>query len=70
VKPPVDLLLLTTTAATDYLYLNVNKLNGIIPAELGLLSSLISLDLSQNNLRGTVPTQLGALVNLSKCRSH
>jgi hypothetical protein len=41
-----------------------NQLNGTIPTELGLLTSVTVMDLSFNILHGTVPTNLAGLVNL------
>jgi Leucine-rich repeat (LRR) protein len=41
-----------------------NNIQGTIPAELGNLKSLVSLDLYNNNISGTVPPSLGKLKNL------
>lgn len=41
-----------------------NQLNGTIPTELGLLTSVTVMDLSFNILHGTVPTNLAGLVKL------
>lgn len=41
-----------------------NNLEGTVPIELGLLSSLVELDLSQNDLAGTIPMQIGNLISL------
>lgn len=38
-----------------------NNIQGTIPAELGNLKSLISLDLYNNNISGTIPPSLGKL---------
>lgn len=53
---------------TNATVFHVNKLNGItgtIPTELGLLTKLQSLKLSQNHLRGTLPSELGNLNQVS-----
>ena len=45
-----------------------SKLNGTLPAQLGRLTALTALDLSDNALRGSIPAQLGeinALANLA-----
>jgi Leucine rich repeat len=41
-----------------------NRLGGIIPTELGLLTNLYWLDVSSTELSGTDPTELGSLINL------
>ena len=41
-----------------------NELSGEIPAELGSLSNLVTLDLNFNGLRGEIPAELGSLSNL------
>ncbi|PQP99042.1 somatic embryogenesis receptor kinase 2 [Prunus yedoensis var. nudiflora] len=41
-----------------------NNIQGTIPAELGNLKSLISLDLYNNNISGTIPSSLGKLKSL------
>uniref|UniRef100_A0A0E0MFS5 non-specific serine/threonine protein kinase n=1 Tax=Oryza punctata TaxID=4537 RepID=A0A0E0MFS5_ORYPU len=41
-----------------------SRLNGSIPATLGKLKHLISLDLSNNLLTGAIPASLGAISNL------
>ena len=44
------------------------KLDGIIPAGLGSLSALKTLDLSSNSLTGTIPASLNSLTALTKWR--
>ena len=46
------------------LWLWGNKLRGSIPAELGDLTELQTLDLRSNQLTGTIPGELGELTNL------
>ena len=45
----------------EELSLSNNNLNGVIPAELGNLSSLLFLWLNSNELSGTIPAELGNL---------
>lgn len=49
----------------DSLNLRFNRLNGIIPAELGNLNNLIHLHLIGNQLHGTIPAEIGNLENLT-----
>ncbi|MHC5077133.1 MAG: leucine-rich repeat domain-containing protein [Planctomycetota bacterium] len=44
---------------------NNNNLSGTIPAELGNLSNLNALSLSENQLTGSIPVELGNLTNLA-----
>jgi Leucine-rich repeat (LRR) protein len=44
--------------------LSSNGLNRTLPPEVGLLSTLESLDLQLNSLRGSLPTELGNLTLL------
>jgi Leucine-rich repeat (LRR) protein len=46
------------------LLLTYNQLSGLIPPELGNLSSLQSLNLSSNQLSGSIPPELGNLSSL------
>ena len=46
------------------LVLDNNELTGPIPAELGALTNLVSLDVRSNQLTGTIPGGLGELTNL------
>ena len=45
-----------------------NDLNGIIPPEIGLMTSLISLHLYNNQLSGSIPAELGNLTYLTSLR--
>ena len=49
----------------DSLTLNDLELNGVIPAELGLLVHLFLLSLSGNDLSGPIPSELGDLGDLA-----
>ncbi len=49
----------------DSLTLNDLELNGVIPAELGLLAHLFLLSLSGNDLSGQIPSELGDLGDLA-----
>ena len=46
------------------LIMPTNKLNGTLPLDIGLLSGLETLELSENAIRGTLPHSLGLLTNL------
>ena len=48
-----------------YLFLSSNNLTGLVPRELGGLSSLIDLRLESNNLTGPIPPELGGLSSLA-----
>ena len=48
------------------LSLNQNNLNGRLPAELGGLTQLWSLELAGNSLEGEIPPELGKLSNLRR----
>ena len=48
------------------LSLGSNRLTGIVPPELGDLSSLTELNLSNNQLTGAIPPELGNLSNLTR----
>ena len=45
----------------EQLFLGLNQLNGEIPRELGNLTMLIALDLSNNRLSGEIPAELANL---------
>lgn len=55
---------LTKLQSLHTLYLDRNKLTGIIPNSIGQLSNMKNLDLSNNKLSSTLPNALGNLVNL------
>ena len=44
--------------------INGNNLTGVLPPELGNLSNLVYIDLSNNRLSGNIPPELGNLSNL------
>ena len=48
----------------DEVSLGNRELNGVVPAGLGDLSALTTLDLSTNSLTGTIPSELGNLSGL------
>ncbi len=50
------------------LHLDNNNLSGLVPSELGDLTSLRILDLSNNNLSGFIPSELGDLPDLQVLR--
>jgi hypothetical protein len=41
-----------------------NQLGGTLPSAIGVLTNLISLQLSGNSIGGTVPTEIGKLRNM------
>ncbi|CAB9496022.1 leucine Rich Repeat [Seminavis robusta] len=47
-----------------------NNLQGTLPLEVGLLSSLEVLELARNSIRGTIPTGIFALSNLRQLTLH
>ena len=51
-----------------YLELKDNNLTGRIPADVGLLDSLLSFNLSQNDLAGPIPSSIGRLTRLRDLR--
>ncbi|MCY4529219.1 MAG: leucine-rich repeat domain-containing protein [Chloroflexi bacterium] len=48
----------------DEVSLANNALDGVVPARMGSLSALTTLDLSSNSLTGGIPSSLGNLTNL------
>ena len=52
------------------LYLLENNLSGVIPASIGALTNLITLNLSNNQLSGNIPIELGNLIKLSDLSMH
>ncbi|CAB9507227.1 leucine rich repeat [Seminavis robusta] len=50
----------------DYTRLNLagNNLNGTVPAEIGLLTSLVEIHLEDNQIWGSLPSQIGRLSKL------
>jgi Leucine rich repeat len=54
----------STTGAVTEINLPTNNIQGGIPADLGLLTSMTSLSLSGNALTGTLPVSFGVLSNL------
>ena len=46
------------------------RLDGVLPAVLGSLGALVSLDLSSNSLSGPIPEQIGNLTALDTLRLH
>lgn len=53
-----------TNGRVSELTLASNKLNGLIPSEIGDLTTLNILNLGGNQLSGTIPTEIGNLINL------
>lgn len=55
-----------------YHRLNVygNELSGQLPSELGRLTRLLSLDLSENQFAGSLPTELALVTNLAILAIH
>ncbi|CAB9528801.1 leucine rich repeat [Seminavis robusta] len=60
---PLDLF--TNLARLEYLNMNGNHFSGTVPTEVGLLSSLVKLELQNTSLSGTIPTELVALENMT-----
>ncbi|GMJ04876.1 hypothetical protein like AT3G47570 [Hibiscus trionum] len=58
------------STSLEYLELTDCRLKGIIPTEVGSLSSLISLKLGNNALTGVIPDTIGRLKNLQSLQLH
>jgi Leucine-rich repeat (LRR) protein len=56
--------ILTEGTSVVQILLGSNNLTGSIPAQIGQLSNLISLDLDDNKLTGVIPPQIGSLSKL------
>ncbi|WP_428743057.1 leucine-rich repeat domain-containing protein [Tenacibaculum sp.] len=57
---------LDTYGNVTKLDLYFNNLNGMLPSEIGNLTSLIFLNISSNKLIGEIPPEIGNLINLKK----
>lgn len=55
----------TGSLAVTAIVLDVNRLDGEIPTELGRLTTLKRLGLGSNSIAGSIPTELGQLVELT-----
>ena len=51
---------------TVALWLDNNKIPGTTPTEIGLLTELASVSMTNATLSGTIPTEMGNLVNLRR----
>ena len=51
----------------ESLSLDGNVLTGMIPSELGLLTSIQELKLHDNEIYGTIPDEFGNLLEIGKC---
>jgi Leucine-rich repeat (LRR) protein len=47
-----------------------NSLTGPLPTELGALTDLVTLDLSENKFTGTLPSEIGLLTSLRTLAIH
>jgi hypothetical protein len=52
--------------ATVALWLDNNKITGTIPTEIGLLTELASISMTNATLSGPIPTEMGNLVSLRR----
>lgn len=52
-----------STGGVTKLWLEKNNLEGTLPKEIGLLTSLVELVLNQNDLGSTIPSEIGELVS-------
>lgn len=60
------LLLLSFLQLSAALWLESDRLSGTIPSDIGLLTNLVSLSLSDSSLTGTIPQELGNLTDLQR----
>ncbi|XP_078179340.1 uncharacterized protein LOC144573425 [Carex rostrata] len=60
----LDALNLSALPSITIFNLSTNKLSGVIPPSIGLLSKLTDLDLSFNVLSGLIPSSIGNLTNI------
>lgn len=51
---------------TVALWLDSNQITGTIPTEIGLLTELASVSMTNATLSGTIPTEMGNLTNLRR----
>jgi len=56
---------LNSVGCVNKIYLRLNELNGTLPAELGNINGLTSLNLIANQLTGSIPPEFGNLENLN-----
>jgi hypothetical protein len=61
-----DLLAVESDPMVVEINMQVNNLDGQLPAELGLLSNLLYLGLGGNQISGLIPSELGRLTTLEK----
>ncbi|KAK4715184.1 hypothetical protein R3W88_013522 [Solanum pinnatisectum] len=54
----------STLIFLEYVNLSINHFSGIIPLEIGKLTNLVRLDLSNNYISDTIPPQIDSLAKL------